>query len=483
MGETLDLFRAEFNGSVRVESRDERLSCESGAVVLREVLERLRMREWFEARLRDPRSPVLITHPFIELVTTMVLLYGLGWRDQDDADELRDDAVLRLAVSTRRGVSALKKRPREEGEVPHRNPPHPDGLASQPTLSRMMGTLASDDNRAVLRASLLEVASRRIRSQRRGHRPRYITIDVDSLPIEVHGHQPHSAYNGYYHANVYHPLVASVAEYGDLLDAKLRKGNAHTAEGALGFVSALIEQVEEKLCQVASVRFDAGFPEEELLAGLEQRSTPYVARVRNNKVLDRMAQPYLKRPPGRPPKQPRTWLYEMTYRAQSWSRERRVVLVVLERADELFLHHFWLITSWSAEQMDGQALLQLYRQRGTAEGHFGELVNVLAPALSSVPRPKRHYRNRPPTKRTLSGDSFAINEVVLLLNALAYNVAHVARRLLQPGWSLRRFRERILRTAARVQVKSRRAILIISADAARYWQALLHALNKLRLQT
>jgi hypothetical protein len=42
-------------------------------------------------------------------------------------------------------------------------------------------------------------------------------------------------------------------------------------------------------------------------------------------------------------------------RAESWSRERRVVLVVLERADELFIHHFWIITNWTVEQMDGEA--------------------------------------------------------------------------------------------------------------------------------
>src|SRR5216684_2736334 len=92
----------------------------------------------------------------------------------------------------------------------------------------------------------------------------------------------------------------------------------------------------------------------------------------------------------RPPVEPRTWYHELTYRAETWSRERRVVLVILERPDELFLHHFWLITNWTPEQMDGHALLALYRERGTAEGHMGELMDVLDPALSSAPRPKSH---------------------------------------------------------------------------------------------
>jgi hypothetical protein len=92
-----------------------------------------------------------------------------------------------------------------------------------------------------------------------------------------------------------------------LVDLRLREGNVHSAEGALQFVLSVMERVEKKLCQVTSVRLDAGFPEEKLLAGLEAWRTPYVARVRNNAVLNRMAEPYLVRPVGRPPKEPRTW--------------------------------------------------------------------------------------------------------------------------------------------------------------------------------
>jgi len=180
------------------------------------------------------------------------------------------------------------------------------------------------------------------------------------------------------------------------------------------------------MCRVASVRLDAGFPGEELLSGLEAQGIPYVARIRNNPALNRMARPHLKRPPGRPPRRPRTWFHETTYRAGSWSRPRRAVLVVQERPGELFLHHFWLITSWTQEQLDAEALLEHYRQRGTAEGYLGELMNVLRPALSSRPRPKSHYRGREPWKRYPSGDPFGQNEV-LLLTALAYNVLHAAR--------------------------------------------------------
>jgi Transposase DDE domain group 1 len=488
VGEELALFPLEFNGSIRIESRPEKLSSEAGAVVLREIIERYGITTWLTERLHDPRNPALITHPLQEMLNTWLLLLAQGWRDRDDADTLRDDPVLRLAASSRRGTSPLEKRaPRADGEPLSKNPPVPDGLASQPTLSRLGRALSSKANCKVLREGLLELASRRIKTSRAGHRMRYLTVDVDSLPVEVHGHQPGSEHNGHYHARIYHPIVATAAGLGDLLDLRLREGNVHTADGALSFIGELIDRVQEKLCQVAAVRIDAGFPEENLLAMLEARGTPYVARVKNNAVLDGMAEPFLKRPPGRPPAALRTWLYEMSYRAESWSRSRRVVLVVLERANELFLHHFWLITNWNTEQMSGEELLEHYRQRGTAEGYMGELMNVLRPALSSAPRPKTHYRGEVPTKRTTSCaiDAFAHNEVILLVNALAYNVAHVARTMVEAatheGWSLQRVRERVLRVACRVLVHGRRVVLVINDIAASLWSTLWSRLRLLRL--
>jgi hypothetical protein len=473
MGEEVPRFKLEFNGAIQMEARPERLSSEAGGVLLREALEKLGFTRWLAERLEDPRAVELVTHPLEELLNTVLLLRAQGWRDQDDADALRDDPVLRLAASTRRGAAPL-----EESE-----PGVPDGLASQPTLSRLVRALSSEKNREVLREGLIELASRRLRACRNGHRPRYLTVDVDSLPIPVHGHQPGSEHNGHYGERIYHPLIASVAETGDLLDARLRPGNVHTAKGAVDFVFEVLDRVESRLCQVASLRMDAGFPEDNLLSALEERGTPYVARVKNNSVLDALAEPYLQRPPGRPPAEPRTWLHELSYQAASWSRARRVVLVVQERPGELFLHHFWLITSWLPSQLDAASLLEMYRQRGTAEGHMGELMNVLRPALSSTPRPKSHYRGLAPEEHVPSGDAFAQNEVTLLLNVLAYNLAHVLRTLLEAatgeGWSLQRVRERVLRLACRILCHGRRVTLVLERSAANLWQLLLRKLQAL----
>lgn len=473
MGEIINGFSLEFNGSVRLEAREERLTSEAGAVVLREVDERLGLTRWLGGRLKDTRDERRITHSLRELVRTNLLLLAQGWRDNDDADALRKDAALRLAVSDSKSSVPLRG---EEGGK--------EGLASQPTLSRLTAMLAREENRKVLHEALVWQTGRRLRAQQpKGQKLKQVTVDVDGLPVEVHGHQEGSEYNGHYAVRMYHPLVASIAETGDLLDVRLREGNVHSANGALEFIEQLLERVEKEVCEVAAVRFDAGFPEEKLLAKLEERGTPYVARVRNTSVLKREAVLQVLLHSGVPQGEPRTFLYEREYQAQGWSRARRVVLVVQERKGELFPNDFWLVTNWTKEQMPAEELLPHYRERGTAEGHFGELMDVLAPALSSAKRPKSQYRGHEPEQRCEPIDAFANNEVRLLLSALAYNLAHAARVLMEQatgeGWGLRRVRERVLKVAARVLLHSRRVVLVMGRESASLWRKLWSKLGTL----
>jgi hypothetical protein len=470
MGETIPPIRPSFNRSVHIEGRPERLTGEAGALLLREADARLGLVRDMAAKLDDRRGASV--HTFPELLRTAIMLPALGWRDQDDADFLRHDAALRVAVSDDRSVTPLTDSDRSPG-----------GLASQPTLSRLHDALSTEHNRTVLRSFLMEGAARRLKARNGGHRQRYVTIDVDSFPIEVDGHQPGAEYNGHYGGTIFHPLIATAAELGDILDVKLRPGTAHTAEGGLDFILAVVKSAREKLCQVAAVRIDAGFPDDETLSGLEKEGVPYVARIKNNAVLDKMAEPFLKRPVGRPPHEGREWTVEMTYKAAAWTKKRRVVLVVCERPGELFLHHFWLVTSWTEAEKAASDLLPHYRQRGTAEGYFGELMDAIQPALSSNKRPKTHYRGRRLPQEKRKNLSFWTNEVRLILAALAYNLAHAVRSVVETalgvGMTLVRVRDRFLRIASRFTLHARRVIVIVADDVRDRWDKVWRAMRSL----
>ena len=144
-----------------------------------------------------------------------------------------------------------------------------------------------------------------------------------------------------------------------------------------------------------------------------------------------------------------------------------------------------MITNLRRGRYSGARLLGLYRMRGKAEGHMGELMDVLAPAFSSAARPKSHYRGRRLEAVTQPEESGvrAQNETLLLLNLLAYELLHAGRCVMQQatgtGWSLRRLRERVLRVASRVVRHGRRLTFVIAQDAAADWLRLWGKLGAL----
>ena len=213
-------------------------------MLLREVLDATGIIPWMAKRMKDDRRLEDVIHDLPSLLRTMVLLAAQGWRDHDDA--LRHDPAMRLAVSSSAGLTPLSER----------------GLASQPTLSRCTAMLAGADNLKVLREATLELAGRNLRAENEGARRDRVTLDVDSLPIEVHGHQPKAEWNGHYKKRISHPLITSIAETSDMLDARLRPGNVATADGALDAILGVVDRAEASLCKVTHVRIDAGFPSE-----------------------------------------------------------------------------------------------------------------------------------------------------------------------------------------------------------------------------
>lgn len=463
------LFSPEYNRSIQVEARPEKLTSDAGSLLMREVMERLGYSGLFAEHLTDPRVAERVTHPQIELVRTALLLLTQGWSEQSDVGLLRKDPALRTAISSRRGQHPLREPGGRE----------PEGLCSQPTLSRLHQDLGTRQNRAGLRAVLLDGAERQMYPKGEP-RQRETTLDLDSVPYEVFGHQPGSARNGHYQVRCYHPLVMR-SEQGDYLGAKLRPGNAHTADGGLQFALPILRRAQGWAEQVW-LRMDSGFPESELLDRLEEEGILYVARINGNAVLKRMAEPYVTQPPT----EGRVQTHELIYQAAKWTRPRRVVLVVLERTreqGELFLDYFFLLTNVSVAEVPAEQLLERYRQRGTAEKDFGEWKQALDVSLSSSPRPKSHYRGREVEAPYTEPDSFAANEVRLLLSLIAANLMHAASALLERGEAARPGRERlrqlVLKTAARVVLSGRRITFVIESSRAAVWRRCARELDRL----
>ena len=83
MGETLQPVTPRFNRSLRVECREDRLTGEPGAVLLREILEASGIVGWLGARLKEPQRQADVLHDLPSLLRTAVLLAAQGWRDHN----------------------------------------------------------------------------------------------------------------------------------------------------------------------------------------------------------------------------------------------------------------------------------------------------------------------------------------------------------------------------------------------------------------
>ena len=286
-------FEPSFNRAVKVQSRDDRLSSDAGALLLREADHKLGLVESLAAGLRDPRDPAKVRYTQVELLRERLYALALGYGAGDDLDVLAHDSVFKAAVWDRAGDQVVDER-----------------LGSQPTTSRLLGVLASRDNRGRLRESLSDWVHRHLRASGGDRRVLRGTLDVDAFPVPVHGSQPGGAFNGYYREKVYCPLVASFSPEGDydsrrpgqgFVHAILRAGDAAPAEGGLRFILNAVEKCSG-FARVLDVRMDAAFTIGKIMDPLKARGIRFVGRLRTNPVLERLAAPYVTRRSGRPPK-------------------------------------------------------------------------------------------------------------------------------------------------------------------------------------
>jgi hypothetical protein len=450
---------------VKVEVREERLTSDAGAVLLREADHRLGLVESLAAGMEDRRDPAKIRYTLTELLRERLYCFALGYAAADDVDRLAHDPALRTSVWDRRGEEVLEQR-----------------LASQPTQSRLLDQLGdSSRNRQALRTALADWTGRFVRATGGDRRVRHATIDVDSFPLTVHGRQEGGAYNGHYQEKIYHPLVASFCIEGEydrnrlgarlgngFLHAVLRDGACHTAQGSLRFLQNVIAKAGALAWQF-DLRLDAGFTSGKILDYLTDEKVRFVGRLAGNPRLDALAAPHLKRPVGRPPCGGYFTLVELgPHRAESWRHAQRLILVIVDQPDPktgqlaLFPRYFFLITNYPPEQLSAEAAVEHYRQRGTFEDRVGEFNQAVGPHLSSP--------------------DFAANEATFLLALLAFNLASFLRLELEDacggGWSLTRFRDVVLKTGGRFVKRSRRLVLSIAGAAQKFWERLSRRLGR-----
>jgi hypothetical protein len=250
------------------------------------------------------RGPV--RHTRETLVRQRVLQIACGYEDQDDADTLRTDPLLKLVC----------------GRLPETGA----DLASQPTLSRLENAV---DRRACYRLAVA-LGELYLRERERDGVPTHIVLDLDGTDDPTHGAQEGSAYHGYYRQHMYHPLLVFDGETHQLITAVLRPGNTHGSTGVVAVLKRVVRALRERWPKVTiEIRMDSGGAVPAVYDWCEQEAIPYTIGLITNARLRALAAPLAaeaQRQHTATGAEKVRLLGETVYQAESWDHPRRVII-------------------------------------------------------------------------------------------------------------------------------------------------------------
>ena len=171
--EEKEAIRPDFNKSIFIDFAGAKLTSDAGFLLMREVDQRFGIIESGCRRLMDKRSISHKMYTYVKMIRQRVYQIGAGYEDGNDADVLRIDPALRLALD-------------KEGNFG----------ASQSVMSRLendiLGTEAGEEALDAMITGSTDVLLK-------WKNKRCLILDVDSTEDPAHGSQERMSF-GYFYA-------------------------------------------------------------------------------------------------------------------------------------------------------------------------------------------------------------------------------------------------------------------------------------------
>jgi Transposase DDE domain group 1 len=398
-----------------------RLTSDAGALLLREVGQKIGLFEALDQAIPDPRHPVYIVHDQESMITQRVVAIALGYEDLNDHQTLRNDPALQVAA----------------GRVPDDGP----ALASPPTLCRLENRI---EHRTLIRIAGVLV-DQFIASHAKP--PEHLILDFDATDDPIHGRQEGRFFHGYYDNYCYLPLYVFCGD--ELLAAYLRPSKIDASKHSRALLKLLVRRLRLAWPDVKlTIRADSGFCRWRLMRWCDSNGIGYVLGLARNKSLERLAADWIGRAERqlRKTSQPQRIFGSFSYAASSWDRSRRVV-VKAEHTTQGANPRFIVVNVPG----DPQELYEdVYCQRGDMENRIKEQQLDLFADRTSCHR-------------------FLANQFRLLLSSAAYVLVQTLRRTALRGTELERaqvgtIRLKLLKVAARVVVTARRVVFHLASS-------------------
>ena len=398
-----------------------RLTTDAGALLLREVGDRLGLFDALDAAIPDPRHPLFIVHEQRSMLAQRIIAIASGYEDLNDHQTLRVDPTLQVAA----------------GRAPDPELP----LASPPTLCRL-------ENR-VDRKALAKIAEVLVDQFIAAHPrpPEHLILDFDATDDRVHGMQEMRFFQKYYDDYCFLPLYVFCGD--ELLVAYLRPSNIDACTRTRAVLNLLVRRLRTAWPEVKlTIRADSGFCRWRLMRWCDSHGIGYVLGLAKNPVLERAARDEIEQAERqfRRTGLPQRVFGSFAYAAKSWDRRRRVI-VKAERTTEGKNPRFVVANVPG----DPRELYEdVYCQRGESENRIKEQQLDLFADRTSCHR-------------------FVANQFRLLLSSAAYVLMQALRRTALAGTELAEaqvgtIRLRLIKVAARVVVTARRVVFHLASS-------------------
>ncbi len=260
-------FQFEFQGigrrKVQADFDGGHVSSDAGAILLREIDERLRITHRIAHCFTDYRDPELIEHSLQALLRQRIYGIALGYEDLNDHNDLQRDCLLALALGKEDIEGEQRKRESDKGKA----------LASASTLNRIeltpAGATENDRYKKVVYHSE-KMESLLVDLFLDAYEPSCndIILDFDATDDPIHGEQEGRFFHGYYDCYCYLPLYVTCADH--LLVSKLRQANQDASAGSVEILSMLVYRIRERWPHVNIImRADSGFARDEVMSWCE----------------------------------------------------------------------------------------------------------------------------------------------------------------------------------------------------------------------
>jgi hypothetical protein len=375
---------AEFDGGT--------MTSDSGALLLRETDQRMKLLARFGQCFMDGRNPALVQHPVEQMLAQRIYGLALGYEDLNDHEQLRQDPLLKLLA----GKADLN-----------------EPLAGKSTLNRMeLGDgLPNRYKKITFWREAIDELLIDVLLEAQAIPPEQIVLDIDTTDLAIHGAQEGRFYHGYYDHYCYLPLYVFAGEH--VVCARLRPSNIDPAAGSRKEIERIVKRIRAAWPGVQIIlRGDSGFCREELMAWCEANRVEYVFGMARNRLLEKRVAEALeqaRRQADASQQAARVFVeFEHETVSGTWSRRRRVVAKA-EHIEGKSNPRF-VVTSLGAEHWAAQPLYEeLYCARGDMENRIKEQFVLFADRVSAA--------------------TMRANQLRLYLSVMAYSLLCGLRRL------------------------------------------------------